>query len=1568
MRRFFIIFSWNKLCYHIITVFLEAILKKFLIFFVPFLYVLFFVGCEAESLGKSSDSFLFGRLFDDAVEGVEYESAGTRGTTSSDGTFKYKRNTIVTFTVGGVTVGQMPTGLIKSDKIVFLPDLAQTDRNDTNNSQVVNTARFLQSLDADGNPSNGITIPASVRASLAGSTLDLTSDLTTEGNLNTAVTTAGKTLIDEDKAIAHIEYVLQKELGLDVDTVPPAPPERASNSALVTNSDTTNVTIIGEPTSKIFINNVQSSQTIGSDGTQSVALDTSGADGTKNFTLFLQDDKDKNSTTLSLGVLKDSIAPVFTSSATVSVNENQTGALDVDATDANSLTYSISGTDASALSINASTGVLTFNSAPDFETKSSYSLTVTASDGVNNATQNIVITILDQSDVVPILANSSGSVAENSATGTSVGTVSISSTGDSAISAITLSGTGNGNFEVATNGAITVKAGAVLDFETTSTYNLQAIATNSSGDSQAVDVTISITNVSDVVPVLADFSGSIAENSSANSTVGTITISNSGDSAISAITLSGTNNSHFSVATDGTIRVASGAALDFETYNTYTLTAVATNSAGNSVAKNVTITLTNVNDVVPVLNTFSGSVDENSLQGTSVGSITIANSGDSAISAITLSGTGNENFSVATNGAITVANGANLDFETKSTYTLSAVATNSAGNSASVSVAITLNDVNDAIPTLDHFNGSVDENVTVGTQVGTITIINSGDSAISAIDLNGTGATDFSVATNGVITTAQTLDFENQNSYTLSAKATNNAGDSNYVNVTITINDIDEEAPVFTTSATPSVAENSTSVIDINVTDSSVVTFSIAGGIDSAKFSINSSSGLLSFQSAPDFENATDNGTDNIYDVIVTATDNLGYESNQSLNVTVTNVDDVVPILLNLNTDVDENATTNNVVGTIPIFLSGDSAITTITLSGTGNTNFDVNTSGVITVSASAVLDFETTTIYNLNAVATNNAGDSGQVNVNIAINDINDTPPTLSPFSTTLDENVTVGTQVGTITINDSGDSAISAMDLNGTGATDFSVATDGVITTAQTLDFENQNSYTLSAKATNTAGDSPYVSVTITLNNIDEEAPVFTTSATPSVRENNTSVIDINVTDSSTVTFSIVGGDDSAKFAINTNSGLLTFQSAPNFESPTDVGGNNVYEVVVNALDSVGNEANQSLSVTVTNVADIVPTILNFQGSVEENATTGTQVGTISAFDSGDSAISSFTLTGTGNENFDVSSGGVITVSASASLDFETQPLYNLNAIATNDAGNSNQVTVDINITDVVEPVSTTELYIASAVYDDNGTATASDDVLTLYFNKAINALDLSPTDPGVDYNITGTGSIGTNSVSVYESNQYFRHTIMLDGTSTAFIPNTTTIAIAHNQIRDENNNSYPQDYNITTVTPIKPVVKTARVTSFPDNSATDRDDGYYQSGHTRRYTRNDTDNIVTDHITGLIWQDTTAVATQTYTHVDANTSCNDLIIGAHNDWRMPTLEELMTIVHKGRFNPAIYPIFNNTASTGIYWSSDGFAKSAIYSLVVNFANGNNNFKQDGSEGGYPSESHYVRCVKDE
>ena len=89
--------------------------------------------------------------------------------------------------------------------------------------------------------------------------------------------------------------------------------------------------------------------------------------------------------------------PTISSSATFSAAENQTAIGSVTATDADgdSLTYSISG---SEINISRS-GVLTFATAPDYETKNSYTATVTVSDGAVSTTQDITVNVTDLLEV-----------------------------------------------------------------------------------------------------------------------------------------------------------------------------------------------------------------------------------------------------------------------------------------------------------------------------------------------------------------------------------------------------------------------------------------------------------------------------------------------------------------------------------------------------------------------------------------------------------------------------------------------------------------------------------------------------------------------------------------------------------------------------------------------------------------------------------------------------------------------------------------------------------------------------------------------------------------------------------------------------------------------------------------------------------------------------------------------------------------------------------------------------------------------------------------------------------------
>ena len=110
-----------------------------------------------------------------------------------------------------------------------------------------------------------------------------------------------------------------------------------------------------------------------------------------------------------------------------------------------------------------------------------------------------------------------------------------------------------------------------------------------------------------------------------------------------------------------------------------------------------------------------------------------------------------------------------------------------------------------------------------------------------------------------------------------------------------------------------------------------------------------------------------------------------------------------------------------------------------------------------------------------------------------------------------------------------------------------------------------------------------------------------------------------------------------------------------------------------------------------------------------------------------------------------------------------------------------------------------------------------------------------------------------------------------------------------------------------------------------------------------------------IVTDDVTQLVWQkEGSAVA---YTWTKANEYCSGLV----GDWRLPSQEELATIVNYGASNPAGFAEFDTLSQ--YYWSRTELASDATRAWAVNFYNGHS---QDMSKE-TPFEDVYARCVSD-
>ena len=211
------------------------------------------------------------------------------------------------------------------------------------------------------------------------------------------------------------------------------------------------------------------------------------------------------------------------------------------------------------------------------------------------------------------------------------------------------------------------------------------------------------------------------------------------------------------------------------------------------------------------------------------------------------------------------------------------------------------------------------------------------------------------------------------------------------------------------------------------------------------------------------------------------------------------------------------------------------------------------------------------------------------------------------------------------------------------------------------------------------------------------DTTAPTFSNSTTFSLDENSaitTNAATITVNESETMT--INSGNDSALFRVETSDSTtarIRFLSSPNFEAPTDVGTNNVYDISVRATDTAGNFANQSISITITNVNE-APSITNSSSNLTATLTQAeniTSVLTYAATDPDAGAVLRFTISGTDAADFSIDSvtgilAFAVTPDFEAPLDSDTNNTYVV-AITVSDGSLTDLQTLTVTITNANE-----------------------------------------------------------------------------------------------------------------------------------------------------------------------------------------------------------------------------------------------------------------------------------------
>ena len=247
----------------------------------------------------------------------------------------------------------------------------------------------------------------------------------------------------------------------------------------------------------------------------------------------------------------------------------------------------------------------------------------------------------------------------------------------------------------------------------------------------------------------------------------------------------------------------------------------------------------------------------------------------------------------------------------------------------------------------------------------------------------------------------------------------------------------------------------------------------------------------------------------------------------------------------------------------------------------------------------------------------------------------------------------------------------------VDGNGSTDnanFTLDANGTLKTAGSFDFETKSSHSIRVRATDENNGTLEKVFVVAVTDVPENAaPVFTSSPTAFVRENETFAIDANATDpdGDALTFSLTGGEDREKFSINAATGLLNFRSAPDFENPADADANNHYIVELTVSDGELT-ATQVLAISVTDVKENAAPLFTSSPTafVRENETFAIDA---NATDPDGDALT-FTLTGgEDGEKFSVNA-------ATGLLSFRSAPDFENPA----DADANNHYVVELTVSD--------------------------------------------------------------------------------------------------------------------------------------------------------------------------------------------------------------------------------------------------------------------------------------------
>ena len=461
----------------------------------------------------------------------------------------------------------------------------------------------------------------------------------------------------------------------------------------------------------------------------------------------------------------------------------------------------------------------------------------------------------------------------------------------------------------------------------------------------------------------------------------------------------------------------------------------------------------------------------------------------------------------------------------------------------------------------------------------------------------------------------------------------------------------------------------------------------------------------LTFNSATNrFVGTPDNDDVGTVNITITATDPGGKTVSDEIILTVVNTNDTPTDIGLSSLTVLENQSIGAIIGALTStdVDKGDPFSYYISESEISDA-FSINGKNLV---SNAKLDFETNPTVSVTIVTRDAAEAEYKETFTIAVQNVNETPTDLRIDNTTIVENLSSGTSIGTLSSTDEDANDTFTYELvSGDGDTDnssFSIES-GALVSAASFDFETKSSYSIRVKTSDAGGLSYEEVVTISVSDINEAPSDLALDATTIVENaaTGTTIGSISSTDedaNDTFTYELVSGEgdtDNSSFSIE--SGALVSAASFNFESKAS------YSIRLKTSDAGGLSYEEAVSISVSDANDSPTDLALDATTIVENAATGTTVGSISSTD--EDANDTFTyelVSGEGdtdNISFSIESGALV---SAASFNFESKASYSIRLKTSDADGLTYEEVVTISVSDAND--SPTDLSIDTNVVDEN------------------------------------------------------------------------------------------------------------------------------------------------------------------------------------------------------------------------------------------------------------------------